>query len=215
MTCSKKIFPLLALLFLLNLFADALAAQTRPRSSRDRDRDRNRERKKEKDEDEMQFKDRIWIGGSLNLGFGAFNGQSTFSFGLAPMVGYKFGKVVSAGPRVSVLYTSLKQPGFKALSLFDIEAGAFVRAKVFRGFFIQGELANEWAQFPNELLPNNRISKITRSRFNQYLGAGYNFGGGPGTAGSEIGVFYNFAVANDINTFEQPMEYRFGFTWNF
>ena len=43
-----------------------------------------------------------------------------------------------------------------------------------------------------------------------------NFAGGQGAgAGSEISLMYNFAVANDLETFQNPLEYRFNFTWNF
>ncbi len=170
-----------------------------------------------KKEARMSLKEKIWFGGSLNLGFQSFGGQSTFGFGVAPMVGYKFWGPFSAGPRLSVFYTSVKFQGFKSLSLFNTELGIFLRAKIFRGFFLQGELANEWIQEPDTNAPivDNKISKRRFTRGNQYIGAGYNFGGGPGTGGSEIGIFYNLAVGNDLYTTEQPWDYRFGFTYNF
>ncbi len=155
---------------------------------------------------------KLWYGGGLQLGLSSFNGASIFSFGLSPMVGYKIIERVSVGPRVEMLYTSYKQRGFKALSLFDVDAGMFIRAKIFRGLFLQGELSNAWIQQPIDR--GNGVEKVTTTRFNQRLGAGWNFGNGQG-GGSEIGVFYNFAVANDIYSYEPPFSYRFGFTWNF
>lgn len=153
---------------------------------------------------------KLWYGGGVQLGLSSFNGNSVFSFGLSPMVGYKIVEAISIGPRVEMLYSSIKVPGYKALGLFDIDAGIFVRAKVFRGLFFQGELSNAWLQQPT----GNGNEKITNTRFNQRLGAGWNFGSGQG-GGSEIGIFYNFAVANDIYSYENPLSYRFGFTWNF
>lgn len=158
----------------------------------------------------MPLKSKLWYGGGLQLGFSSYNGGNVFSFGLSPMVGYKIIEAISVGPRVEMLYSSIKVPGYKAISLFDVDAGVFVRAKVFRGLFFQGELSNGWIQQPT----GNGTEKITTTRFNQRLGAGWNFGSGQG-GGSEIGIFYNFAVANDLYSYENPLSYRFGFTWNF
>lgn len=156
------------------------------------------------------LRSKLWYGGGIQLGLSSYNGSNVFSFGLSPMVGYKIVQAISIGPRVEMLYSSIKVPGYKAISLFDIDAGVFVRAKVFRGLFFQGELSNSWLQQPT----GNGTEKITNTRFNQRLGAGWNFGNGQG-GGSEIGVFYNFAIANDIYSYENPLGYRFGFTWNF
>lgn len=166
-------------------------------------------RSKSKDKNEQNnFVSKLWYGGGLNLGGGSFGGSNIFSVGLSPMVGYKILPVLSVGPRVSFAFSSLKERGFKAVSLLNVETGAFVRAKVFRGFFVQGELSNEWVQQPLGL-----GQKTTIERFNQYLGAGYNWGNGG--FGQEIGVYYNFAVANDINSFQQPFNYRLAFTYRF
>lgn len=153
---------------------------------------------------------RLWYGGGIQLGFNSYFGSNIFSFGLSPMVGYKIIDQLSVGPRVETTYTSYKQSGYKAISLFDVDAGVFVRFKVFRGLFFQGELSNEWYQQISDFSGE----KVKKTRFNQRLGAGWNFGNGHG-GGSEIGVFYNFAVANDVETYENPLGYRFGFTWNF
>lgn len=174
-----------------------------------------REEEEKKKEDRSAFTDKLWYGGNVLLGFNSFNGQSAFGFGLAPMVGYKFWGPFSAGPRVSFFVSSQKYPGYKSVALLNTEVGLFLRAKVFRGFFIQGELSNEWIQEPYAFDDTNRkILKRGFQRGNQYLGAGYNFGSGEG-GGSEIGIYYNFAVANDVDSYEQPFDYRFGFTWNF
>lgn len=168
---------------------------------------------------ETGFASKLWYGGGLNLGFSAYNGQSAFGVGLSPMVGYKFWGPLSAGPRISFTFTSLKVQGAKAVALFDTEAGAFLRCKVYRGFFLQGELSNSWKQQPLEQI-GTKITKETRSRFNEYLGLGYNFANGEGGAGSEISIHYNFAIANDINNInavydENPLLYRFSFTYGF
>lgn len=166
-----------------------------------------------KSDSSADFKSRLWYGGGLALGFSSFNGNNVFSFGLSPMVGYKIIPALSVGPRVSVLFSSVKVPGYKAIGLFDVDAGVFARVKVFRGLFIQGEATNEWYHEPI-INPDNTLGKVSYTRVNTRLGAGWNFGQGSG-GGSEIGIFYNFAVANDLETYQNPLEYRFGFTWNF
>lgn len=170
-------------------------------------------KKKKSKKDDDDFKSHLWYGGGLNLGGGFLGGGgSAFAFGIAPMVGYKFFGPLSAGPRASINLASYKIPGAKALTLVDTELGAFLRIKVFRGLFVQGELTNEWEQeqeFPGAL------TKIKYTRFNQYAGAGWNFSGGRGGASQEIGIFYNFAVNNDLRSFENPWEYRLAFTFNF
>ncbi len=164
----------------------------------------------------VTLKEKLWYGGSLSLGFGSFNGQSSFGFGVAPMVGYKFWGPFSAGPRLSVFLSTQKYPGYKSVTLFNTELGLFLRAKIFRGFFLQGEVANEWVQEPFDVNPVDKtIIKRKFSRTNQYIGAGYNFGGGPGTGGSEIGIFYNLAIGDNPDSTELPWDYRFGFTYNF
>lgn len=87
--------------------------------------------------------------------------------------------------------------------------GAFVRCRAFLGLFFQGELSNEWFQDLDYY-----GEKFNDTRVNQRLGAGWNFGE-PGGVGTEIAILYNFKIANDIDTYRNPMEYRFGLTWKF
>ncbi|MFN0034302.1 MAG: hypothetical protein ACKVUS_04490 [Saprospiraceae bacterium] len=215
MRLNKHTIALLALT-LLCTFSQTAAAQNR--RQREQDRERERERARERDlekEDEKEsapkdFKSRLWYGSGLNLRFGGVNGSSVFVIGIAPMVGYKIVGPLSAGPRVAFDFTSYKRRGFKAVGLTSVDAGAFVRCRVFRGLFLQGEVSNQWYQDLN-LITNE---KINEQRVNQRLGAGWNFGE-PGGTGSEISILYNFNIANDIESGDSPIEYRFGFTWKF
>jgi hypothetical protein len=169
-----------------------------------------KEHKEKEEKSASDLKNRLWYGGGFQLGFTSVYGGNVFSFGLSPMVGYKIIEPLSVGPRVEVTYTSVKQVGLKATNLVDIDAGIFVRMRVFRGLFLQGELSNEWYQEAYQ----GSNEKLKQQRFNQRLGAGWNFGTGEG-GGSELGIFYNFAIANNLDTYENPLGYRFGFTWNF
>jgi hypothetical protein len=159
------------------------------------------------------FLEKVWYGVGPNIGFGAFNGNSTFGLGLSGQAGYMFDDMFSIGPRFNVFYTSAKYVGFKSLNLFDTELGGFLRAKVWRGLFLQGDLSNSWTQVPGNPQTNNTISKYSYQRFNQWVGAGWN--SGAGQVGTELSYHYNFAVANDLFAFEAPWEFRFMITWKF
>lgn len=205
----KNFRAVLTIASFLLLFAPGAWSQDDDRGYRGRD-DEARERPKL-----SGFGSRLWYGGGVGLNFFGYNNASIFSVGVSPMVGFKIIEPISVGPRMSFTFSSYKQQNFKALGLFDTEAGVFVRGRIYKGFFLQGELANEWTQQPDGTFTNNRLNKHTLQRFNQYLGAGYNFGNGNAPVGSEIGVYYNFAIAGDTETYENPVEYRFGITWRF
>lgn len=160
------------------------------------------------------FTHRLWYGGGLGLGFSGFNGSSAFGVGVSPMVGYKIIEKVSVGPRLSFFFTSQRVPGYKAFNLFDTELTAFIRIRPYRGFFIQGEIGPGWDQGLYYDV-NGNIIRDTERRTNQYVGIGYNFSNGQGGIGQEIAAFYNFAIANDIYSQEQPLSYRLAFTWRF
>jgi hypothetical protein len=192
---------LLSCLLLIATLSQQAAAQTVISSS-------SRNKKKEA----SSFESKLWYGAGLGIGFGSFNGNSQFGFGISPMVGYKIIEQISVGPRLSVFYTSAKLPQYKTLHLFDTELGVFLRGKVFRGFFLQGEVSNEWVQQPGDFV-GTTILKNRFQRFNQYVGLGYNWGNGGW--GSEISAFYNLAVARDIAGFQNPWDYRFTITYRF
>ncbi len=179
---------------------------------------KKKKKKKKKDEEadaeKVPFKQKLWYGGGVNLGFNSFNGVSVFSIGVSPMVGYKFWGPLSVGPRLGVNYTSYKETGFKALGLVDWEAGLFLRSKIWGPIFAHAEISNEWIQRPVDYdYPNRKILKETYTRANQYVGLGYNNGDGGG--GYELLVLYNFAVAGDASSDENPLGLRIGFTWKF
>ncbi|MDX1913267.1 MAG: hypothetical protein SFV22_17365 [Saprospiraceae bacterium] len=171
---------------------------------------RDRERDREEAPRDQTSASRLWYGGGFNIGFGAFNGFSSFNIGISPMVGYRIAGPLSAGPRIALDFTSLKQRGIRSVGLTSVDVGAFLRCRVFQGLFVQGEVSNEWFQD----LDGFTGEKFNDERVNQRIGAGWNFGQ-PGGGGTEISVLYNFRVANDLNTWRNPIEYRFGFTWRF
>ncbi len=201
---QQKLFPLF--FFLLLFSANLLSAQTNRREE-------HPEHPEHPEKEQSAFMSRLWFGGGFGIGFSGFNGANQFSLGISPMVGYKIYGPFSAGPRVSLTYTSLKLSGQKALNLLETEAGLFLRAKVFRGFFLQGEIAEQWGNDIYQDQFTGELYKVPNEFSNQYLGAGYNFG--DGNVGSEIGIYYNVAAANNIYSPQSVWQPRFGFTWRF
>ncbi len=198
---------LLLTLMLLIFLVQSTAAQRRDRE-REKPRAMENLPEKVKEEKPTDFKSHLWFGGGVNIGYGGYNGYSSFNFGLSPMVGYKVIGPLSVGPRVAYDLTSIKLVGYGSWALNSFDVGAFVRCRVVSGLFFQGELSNQW--FQNVI----NLTKINDQRTNQRIGAGWNFGQRGGT-GSEITILYNFESARDINSNLNPVEYRFGFTWKF
>ncbi len=164
------------------------------------------------------FKHRLWYGGNFNLGFSGGSGQSVFVIGVTPMVGYKIIGGLSAGPRIGVTYTSYK--GFDSrgyatsLGLTEFSAGPFVRYKLFKNFFVQGEhefLRSYQEDVSGNILLGSNNKPIREGRQNTYAGVGYTSGGG--LIGYEISLMYNFTLPS--TSFKQPFDIRFGFNYNF
>jgi hypothetical protein len=175
--------------------------------------------KKKKKEETSFFKEKLWYGGSFNLGFSGQQGYSAFQFGVAPMVGYKFTSWLSAGPRIAPTYVSVKGPsnvGVSRANIIDLEYGLFTRLKVYNAIYLQGEAGKR--SIANPLFGNvgadGKVPKIRTSRTDYLVGGGYSQS--TGGWGSDISVLYNIAVANDVkNVYESPLVIRFGLTYNF
>lgn len=167
------------------------------------------QRSSRKDSD---FKQNLWYGGSIGLGFQQFASQSTFLFALFPMVGYKINETLSFGPRVGASYRHIKTRGFNGsiekFNPVEFSGALFGRAKVLRQFF--GHLEYELANEKNPVNRNGNTVIRSRTDTNLYLGAGYTSGG---KVASEIYILYNFL--EDNNTLEVPFIIRAGLTVNF
>lgn len=169
------------------------------------------------------FKHRLWYGGNFNLAFdGDGQSYSLFTIGLTPMIGYKIIGGLSAGPRIGFNYSRLKISDNTnqtiGVNLTDYTLGGFARYKVFKSLFVHTEADYHSAQIPGaEGQPwtiikdvNGKPFTYRDNRTNYYAGVGYNSGG---LLGYEIMALYNFSVAK--NSLQNPLELRFGFTYNF
>ncbi len=160
-----------------------------------------------------KFTDNLWYGGSINLGFASDGFSSVFSFGLAPMVGYKFTPDFSIGPRLGFTFSNYKfKTGAKIenIALLDFSEGVFARYKFFNVVFVHAEYdINQKQEAYFDL--NNNLAKRAINDSDAFVGLGYNSGGGG--FGTEIYILYNLLA--DDNTLSQPFEFRIGLTYNF
>ncbi len=209
-------FLLLSLLFILSIcFPKGLFAQYSFAEASALDYFAAKKKKKKKKSGDYVFKDHIWFGGGVSLGFAGYSGGSIFGIGVSPMAGYKIVGPLSAGPRLSVLFTSEKYTGYKAFNLLDTELSLFARVRIFKGLFAQGEIGTVWdQQVVGDPLTFQPV-KTTLVRPAQYVGLGYNFSNGAGGVGQEIAIMYDFYVADDLYADQTPFQFRLAFTWGF
>lgn len=196
---SKFIF----ILFIAIVSLNGLEAQN------NNSRVNNKSGKKE----QVKFTDNLWYGGSINLGFASNAFSSIFSFGLAPMVGYKFTPDFSIGPRVGFTFSNYKfKNGSKVdnIALWDFSEGIFARYKFFNVVFAHVEYDINQKQYAF-VDGSGNLDKLSVNDSDAFVGLGYNSGGGG--FGSEIYIMYNLLA--DDNTLSQPFEFRIGLTYNF
>ncbi len=162
---------------------------------------------------DTDFREVMWYGGSVGLGFQSFSGQSAFLLALFPMAGYKITDEFSIGPRLGIAYQHIRSRGIDnqiyKFNPIEISGALFARYKFFSQIF--GHVEYEIASEKNPARNLNGIPIIIRETENNfYMGAGYNSGG---RFASEIYLLYNFL--EDPNSLEIPLVVRVGFTYRF
>ncbi len=159
------------------------------------------------------FTHRLWYGGGLTLGFNGNSFSSLFQIGISPLVGYKITNEFSIGPRFSLLYNHYRNntTGQTAsANLFYYGIGAFTRYKIIRNFFIHLEYGADNIEVIDGIIGDDvATSRIIQS--NAYVGAGYNDGNG--VWGYDIYVLYNVLLPE--SSIQNPIDFRFGLTYNF
>lgn len=198
---------------LLLIPTDDLDAQRRGKKKR---RPKTEEKEdvasQEKNEETIEWKDRLWYGGGFGLGFGGNSLQSQFFIEISPMVGYKFNKWFSVGPRISLTYVNgrIDLPPVEKYNIFNYGIGVFARFKPINQLFIHGE----WGYENRGYIPlyQSNLEVLRESRTPLLFGIGYS-AGGPGITGYEILLLYDFSAPD--NTLELPIVYRIGFNYNF
>ena len=199
---------LLFVLLIFGIFVSTINGQSRTRKSK-------KEAKKE------EILEHLWYGGGFNLGFNrtSLNNEvsgNTFFIGISPMVGYRVWRNLSFGPRLEFQYftgrfeASGNSPIFK-YNTFTYGGGIFMRYKFLPILFTH----IEYDYLSQEVGTNIDYARgrIETERFGESLllmGLGYSSGG---ILSTEIYLLYD--VLAEDNTTNLPIQYRFGFTYNF
>ncbi|WP_420458023.1 hypothetical protein [Neolewinella sp.] len=206
---NLRVFVLLFLCLCLSTFA---SAQTREDAARDDIRYGNRGRQLQ---DLRQGGD-IWYGAGAVLQYRGGSFSSQFRIGINPIVGYKLNNFLSVGPRASIVYNAYRFDtggGGKLSSRnWTWSVGAFTRAKIYRGFFVQAEYSL-LSDVVITGVTNGQLDELRATRAVPFLGAGLSQGGGPGAAGFEILVMFRLTQPDRLN--DSPYEFRTGFNYNF
>ena len=198
---------------LLFIPIDDLDAQRRGKKKRrPKKEDQEKVSEPKMENDIFDWKNRLWYGGGFGLGFGGNAVSSQFSVEIQPMVGYKFNKWFSAGPRVSITYVNGKYdlPPVERYNIFNYGVGIFGRIKPINQLFIHGEWGYENVGFL--VYDGVELGTERLSRTPLLLGIGYS-AGGPGVGGYEILILYDFDVPD--TDLQLPIVYRVGFNYNF
>ncbi|MBK8955861.1 MAG: hypothetical protein IPM34_09915 [Saprospiraceae bacterium] len=163
------------------------------------------------------WKEKVWFGGGFNLGFNSsiYNGlqSNVFGIGVSPMAAYKFNKWLSAGPRVSIDFTTAKfSDGFDTYryNSVDYGMGLFGRIKFSENFFLHGEYSFLNETYTTGEVNNDKLVTQREWRDILLLGLGYSSGG---EVAYEIYINYDFL--EDPESFRVPIIYRAGITFKF
>ena len=160
---------------------------------------------KEKTDRSMFWREKLWYGGGINLGFSQGPDLSLFNFGVSPIVGYKITPELSVGPRIDYDYSYYKYAignTIQKLNTHNFGVGAFARYKFLPMIFAHLESMYYFYQSP---VFNTSTSSV---------GLGYQ--SSAGLWGYEISLLYIFSNRDYYKkTVDLPIELRIGFNYNF
>lgn len=168
---------------------------------------------------------RYFIYSNFGLGYSGFNGQSLFSFSVAPALGYRVTEKFAIGPGISYSYNRYgfdrylqTQFGYpSSFSSNNLGVKVFAQYKVFSQFFIHAEYEVTRVQVPAVDNSGTRFVNFSRTATTPLLGAGYRQQFSD-RAAADIVILYNFNDGIDpsgypLSPYGQP-EIRFNFLFN-
>ncbi len=224
-------YLLLLLLLVLGFSAEAQRGGRNDGSNRRPNPRANERGRSGNDLSDLKFQDRLWYGAGGTLFFNGGNGVSYTTIGLTPQIGYKFNEVLSAGPRLGLTNTFVKDFAVfegnlrgpverRRYSLLEYSVGGFVRAR-YRALYIQGEysvLSFQYAPLVSVsgfsvavIGQDEEIIKMREADSQLQIGVGYNPGGGG--VGSDIGIYYN--LFDYVNSVRDAIEFRIMLTFKY
>ncbi|MCC6815666.1 MAG: hypothetical protein IT267_04585 [Saprospiraceae bacterium] len=208
----NKIFILLVLLSFSSVNPPQLEAQSTKKSTS------TKSKKKKKDEENPFRLEKFWFGGGINLGFGSYSLSSSvpgniFTFGIAPIAGYKLTNWLSIGPRAEINYFGGRfdnNPEIIKLNSYTFGGGVFARAKFLTSIFAHIEYSYNSSLSIIDISADNKLitERLWQDQF--LVGIGYN---PPSIWSYEFYIMYDFLAPK--NSAQLPFQYRAGVTWNF
>jgi hypothetical protein len=120
------------------------------------------------DKPKFKLRDRIFVGGGLQLSFG-----NTTVMGASPIVGYRITDKASAGVGVTYVYFRQKFPGYPVYQTSIYGGNVFGRYTIWKNLFAHAELGFTNWEAP-EILNNHYTGRSIRiNSFSMPLGGGY------------------------------------------
>jgi len=215
----------------LQLFLLVAVLMTAFTTSADAQYKRKKKKKKKKKtsktddyfDDKGTFKDRLWYGADVSLGFSGIGGGNSFTAGIAPMVGFKITENFSAGPRIYILYRGARfdnrpNPDVKFNST-NYGFGAFTRLKILQMYFLQFEYQALSSDDPilsagGQLTYDPATNSILSER---NLGSHYYIGGGysssMGLVGFQVTALWD--LSQEFSSTNIPIVTRIGLNYKF
>jgi hypothetical protein len=188
----NKLYLALSIIVMIVFQTTDIDAQSRRRSSR--------AEKAEEEANKVPLKDKIFV----DMKFGNISFGGGFAFSIKPEVGYKLGKILSAGVNGQLSYFEINYINAPDESFTDYGVGLFLRGKISNDFYLQIEGTQMNFAEQNIFLPETKITFPT-------LSAGYFQGYGQWKFGFQLGYVMN----EKAQDYSNPLQYWFGFTYNY
>lgn len=185
----KLKYLVITLIALISFTTEADAQRTRVRRTRET-----------RTKDTTSFADKL----AFDIRFGNIGIQNGFNLALKPSVGYKFGKVISAGIGAKLFYQYVNVFGADDYSLFDFGGFGYARGKIGESFYLQAEYS--YTQFDYSL-----FNGVDYNVAYPCVGGGYLSGGEHWKYGLEI----MFPLSSQARDFGTPLEYWISVAYKF
>lgn len=160
----------------------------------------SRRTKESREKDTTSFTDHL----AFDIRIGNIGIQNGFQLSTKPSVGYKFGKVVSAGLGGRFFYQFVNVFAGEDFSILDKGGFVYTRAKLGQNFYLQGEYAYTDFDYSRTFGTHYKI-------WYPLLGGGYQSGGDTWKYGLEI----MFPLNGEARDYGPVLEYWINITYKF
>jgi len=219
---TKRLFQLFLMVAVLMVsFTTSLDAQTYGVKKKKKKKKKTQKKTDDYFDDRGTFKDQLWYGADVSLGFSGVQGGNAFTAGIAPMAGYKITDNFSIGPRLEVLYSGYRfnngtGPDIK-LNATNYGVGAFSRLKILDLYFLHFEYQALNAENPVvvngswRVDSDNKIISARNTSSHYYIGGGYSSSNG--VVGFQATLLWD--LSQEYSSTNIPIVSRLGINYKF